>query len=145
MGEGRPGEPAELTEGLRIALATGQIRFPLRETLRPLLASLVRGGYELNGPAPLYDESRLVATRSWPAADDGRVAYYRRAVRSGLRPVAVVLCGPAGERVLDGHHKIVAYQAERLAPMVIRIVELSRGSGRTARPAGGRHHPTATR
>ncbi|HVV12851.1 hypothetical protein [Amycolatopsis sp.] len=132
-------------ESLRIALATGQIRRPLHETLRPMLAALAEGGYELSGPAPLYDDRQLVASRDWPDAEAGRVAYYRRGVRSGLRPVAVLLCGPDGDLVLDGHHKIVAYQAERLAPAVIRIVPVNRGCDPKAPPAAGRHRPTARR
>ncbi|WAL67039.1 hypothetical protein ORV05_04405 [Amycolatopsis cynarae] len=137
-----------LTESLRIALATGQLRRPLGETLGPLLRLLSSGHYELAGPEPLFDDRRLVATGGdWPRAEDGRVAYYRRAIRSGLRPVAVLLRpgGRARDLVLDGHHKIVAYQAERLAPSVVRIGVLSRGSGPTAPPGDGHHHPSAAR
>ena len=124
------GKVPPLTDSLRIALATGQVRKPLRESLWPLLSLLADGHYELTGPEPLFDERGLVPAGGWPARDAGRVGYYRRAVRSGLRPVAVVIQAGGRELVLDGRHKILAYQQERLAPAVIRIAAVSRGSGR---------------
>jgi hypothetical protein len=54
------GKLPPLTESLRIALATGQVRRPLGTTLRPLLTLLTNGRYELTGPEPLFDDRRLV-------------------------------------------------------------------------------------
>jgi hypothetical protein len=135
------GKLPPLTESLRIALATGQVRRPLGTTLRPLLTLLTDGRYELTGPEPLFDDRRLVPAGGWPAEDTGRVEYYRRAVRAGLRPVAVLM----HDVILDGRHKIVAYQAERLAPTVIRIAAFNRESDPTAPRDAGPRRPSATR
>ncbi|WP_033290110.1 hypothetical protein [Amycolatopsis jejuensis] len=117
------GGRVELPASLRIALATGQVRRPLAETLRDLLALLVDGQYRLSGPQRLEDDE-LVPAGSWPAEDDARVAYYRTAIRSGHRPVAVVLAG-ARPLLLDGHHKITAYRAEGITPSVVVITQYS--------------------
>ncbi|MGW7530804.1 hypothetical protein [Amycolatopsis sp. NPDC054798] len=113
------GGRAELPQSLRIALATGQVRLPLAETLRELLALLVDGQYRVSGPERFEDRD-LVPANPWPDGDDARVAYYRAAIRSGHRPVAVVL---SGQRpfLLDGHHKISAYRAEGVTPSVVLI------------------------
>lgn len=140
----------DLVASLRIALATGQLRRPLSTTLAPLLGLLANGGYELTGPEKLagtdhwyvvapepdepqwlyeeHDDQYLVPTESWPPADTERVAYYRAAIRTGHRPVAVLL-HIAGERrysgyLLDGHHKIAAYEAEDVLPSVVRIARI---------------------
>ncbi|WP_328605180.1 hypothetical protein OG943_34885 [Amycolatopsis sp. NBC_00345] len=110
-----------MSQSLRIALATGQLRRPLTETLRELLDLLVDGRYQVSGPERLPDDD-LVATAGRPAADEARVAYYRTAIRSGHRPVAVVLAG-ARALIVDGHHKIAAYRAEGVTASVVRISE----------------------
>ncbi|GAB3353543.1 hypothetical protein [Amycolatopsis echigonensis] len=112
------GGRAELPQSLRIALATGQVRLPLTETLRDLLALLVDGHYRVSGPER-FEGPDLVPASAWPD-DDGRVAYYRAAIRSGHRPVAVVLSGTR-PLLLDGHHKISAYRAEGVTPSVVLI------------------------
>jgi hypothetical protein len=113
------GGRVELPPSLRIALATGQVRRPLAETLRELLALLVDGHYRVRGPERLENVD-LIPAEAWPSDDDARVTYYRTAIRSGHRPVAVVL---AGERplLLDGHHKISAYRAEGITPSAVLI------------------------
>ncbi|WP_179956755.1 hypothetical protein [Amycolatopsis anabasis] len=142
-----PGRRPELGGGLRIALATGQVSRPLRDSLRPLLDLLADGHYELSGPERLFadepapvawsvpevgpdrpelvgDGRYLVPTDTWPPAEDDRVAYYRQAIRSGHRPATVLLgvAGGAGAGfVLDGHHKLAAYLAEGVTPQVVRI------------------------
>ncbi|PKV93330.1 hypothetical protein ATK30_4173 [Amycolatopsis echigonensis] len=113
------GGRAELPQSLRIALATGQVRLPLAETLRDLLALLVDGHYRVSGPER-FEGPDLVPASAWPDDDDGRVAYYRAAIRSGHRPVAVVLSGTR-PLLLDGHHKISAYRAEGVTPSVVLI------------------------
>ena len=109
----------ELSQSLRIALATGQLRRPLAETLRELLDLLVDGRYQVSGPERRPGDD-LVATTGWPPADEARVAYYRTAIRSGHRPVAVVLAG-ARSLIVDGHHKIAAYRAEGVTASVVQI------------------------
>jgi hypothetical protein len=107
----------ELTPALRIALATGQLRRPLRESLRTLIALLADGRYELAGPHTLRDDLELTPLGPWPPADASRVEYYRIAIRSRHKPVAVLL----GAHILDGHHKIAAYRAEGVTPVVVQL------------------------
>ncbi|GAB2764915.1 hypothetical protein [Amycolatopsis magusensis] len=141
----------EVADRLRIALATGQIRRPLTETLRPLTALLADGRYELSGPEPLFtasadqrgwyvmgveadepkwiyeeqDDRYLVPTDVWPPEDESRVGYYRTAISAGYRPTAVLLHLAGKQRysgyILDGHHKVAAYLAEGVVPQVVRI------------------------
>ncbi|GAA1984869.1 hypothetical protein [Amycolatopsis minnesotensis] len=144
-----PARP-DLVASLRIALATGQLRRPLSATLAPLLGLLANGTYELTGPeklaeadpwyvlAPepdqphwLYeerDDRYLVPTESWPPADTDRIGYYRAAIRTGHRPAAVLLHVASERRysgyLLDGHHKIAAYEAEEVLPTVVRIARV---------------------
>ncbi|HWD02213.1 MAG TPA: hypothetical protein VG674_07140 [Amycolatopsis sp.] len=113
-------EPVELPRALRIALATGQVRRPLSETLRDVLALLADGCYQITGPERLTDERPLVPTEQWPPADEQRVAYYRTAIRLGHRPVAVVLSGESPV-ILDGHCKIAAYAAEGVRASAVVI------------------------
>ncbi|WP_406639503.1 hypothetical protein [Amycolatopsis sp. WGS_07] len=113
------GGRAELPQSLRIALATGQVRLPLAETLSDLLALLVDGQYRISGPQRL-ESLDLVPASPWPDDDDARVTYYRTAIRAGHRPVAVVLSGTRAF-LLDGHHKISAYRAEGVTPSVVLI------------------------
>ncbi|WP_410563422.1 hypothetical protein [Amycolatopsis sp. cmx-4-61] len=114
---------AELPQSLRIALATGQLRRPLATTLGPVLDLLVDGDYRVSGPERLPAEQELTPTDAWPPSDEARVGYYRTAIRSGHRPVAVVLADGERELILDGHHKIAAYRAEEVAPAVVRITQ----------------------
>jgi hypothetical protein len=112
-----PVDRPELAPALRIALATGQLRRPLSESLRALLDLLVDGDYEVAGPQRLPDDMDVTALDPWPPADAKRVEYYRRAIRTGHKPVAVLL----DTHILDGHHKIAAYQAEGVTAVVVRV------------------------
>ncbi|ADJ50707.1 hypothetical protein AMES_8882 [Amycolatopsis mediterranei S699] len=114
---------AELPQSLRIALATGQLRRPLATTLGPVLDLLVDGDYRVSGPERLPADQELTPTDAWPPSDEARVGYYRTAIRTGHRPVAVVLAGGENELIIDGHHKIAAYRAEEVAPAVVRITQ----------------------
>lgn len=114
------GGRVELPQSLRIALATGQVRRPLADTLRELLALLVDGHYRLSGPHRMAEAEELVPVTAWPDHDAGRVSYYRTAIRAGHRPVAIVLSGTR-PLLLDGHHKITAYRAESVPPSVVLI------------------------
>jgi hypothetical protein len=115
----------ELPQSLSIALATGQLRRPLAETLRPVLDLLADGAYRIDGPERLDDERVLTPTGGWPPPDITRVDYYRTAIASGHRPVAVLLETGETGLILDGHHKIAAYRAEKVLPSVVRIAEIS--------------------
>jgi hypothetical protein len=114
----------DVPQALSIALATGQLRRPLAETLRPLLDLLADGEYRVEGPERLADERVLTPTGGWPPADTTRVDYYRTAIQSGHRPVAVLLETGETGLILDGHHKIAAYRAENVPPSVVRIAEV---------------------
>jgi hypothetical protein len=116
-------ERAELPQALRIALATGQLRRPLATTLGPVLDLLVDGDYRVTGPERLPADQVLTPTDGWPPADESRVGYYRTAIRTGHRPVAVVLADGERELILDGHHKIAAYRQEEIAPAIVRITQ----------------------
>ncbi len=117
------GARAELPQSLRIALATGQLRRPLAATLGPVLDLLVDGDYRVSGPERLPEGRQLTPTDTWPPSDESRVGYYRTAIRTGHRPVAVVLADGERELIIDGHHKIAAYRAEEVAPAVVRITQ----------------------
>nr|WP_026360604.1 hypothetical protein [Amycolatopsis nigrescens] len=125
---GQPPQRPDLAPALRIALATGQLRRPLSETLRPLLSMLVDGRYKVTGPGRIAEEwADPVPTDNWPPDDEDRVTYYRTAISTGHRPVAVLLNDGPERRgfILDGHHKIAAYQAENMLPWVIRIAKIT--------------------
>ncbi|MFE0025802.1 hypothetical protein [Amycolatopsis sp. NPDC059021] len=115
------GKQPDLPAALRIALATGQLRRPLADTLDALIVQLVDGDYRILGPLRLPEGQLLSPSADWPPADGARVTYYRTAIRHGHLPVAVVLADEGRELILDGHHKIAAYRAEDVAPCLIRI------------------------
>jgi hypothetical protein len=123
-----PTQP-ELPQALRIALATGQLRRPLGDTLRPLLDLFADGKYQLSGPGRPAEDRYLTPSADWPPADVSRIGYYRTAIRSGHRPVAVVLAVvlEAGDAtvILDGHHKVAAYREENILPQLLVISTLS--------------------
>lgn len=81
-------------------------------------------------PARLYpdDYDFLVPTEEWPPADTARVDHYRDTIRIGLRPAVIALRAGRNNRysgfVLDGHHKLAAYQAEGIAPTAVRIARI---------------------
>ncbi|MGY6657449.1 hypothetical protein NQK81_23845 [Amycolatopsis roodepoortensis] len=119
-----PTQP-ELPQSLRIALATGQMRRPLGDTLRPLLNLFADGEYQVAGPERLAEDRYLTPSADWPPADVSRVGYYRTAIKSGHRPVAVVLETTDAAVILDGHHKIAAYREEAILPHLLIISPLN--------------------
>ncbi len=114
----------ELPQSLRIALATGQMRRPLGDTLRPLLDLFTDGEYQVTGPERLVEDRFLTPSAGWPPTDVSRVGYYRTAIKSGHRPVAVVLETGEATVILDGHHKIAAYREEEVLPHLLIISAL---------------------
>ncbi|MFE7096396.1 hypothetical protein [Streptomyces erythrochromogenes] len=149
-GTGGPGlaEVKYLTEwlaapGLVPDPRSGQAEPPDPERLRPLLSLLAPGRYVMTaGLAPHHlrvvhpragrvhgwyaeEELALVATDAWPPRDHRAVRGYGDRIRAGgALPALVALFPTAGSRVghlLDGHHKLAAYEREGASPLVIRL------------------------
>ena len=68
---------------------------------------------------------KLVRLGLDPRFDEATVAAYRRRIAAGSRPAAVALAPVPGPGdvlyLLDGHHKIRAYEQERAVPRLIVI------------------------
>ncbi|GAB2662944.1 hypothetical protein [Nocardia goodfellowii] len=148
----------EQLQALRVLTVSGHSSGALAETLRPLLALMANGRYELRPPIPVTnrisegfqawsgsgpdrwgvscpgpdepdwtypEEEWLTPTEAWPPADTATVDRYREVIRQGERPVVITLRAGAENYwsgfVLDGHHKLAAYRAEEVAPVVLRI------------------------
>ncbi|MEV6682807.1 hypothetical protein AB0N09_38985 [Streptomyces erythrochromogenes] len=148
-GGGGPGlaEVKYLTEwlaapGLVPDSRTGRAEPPDPECLRPLLSLLAPGRYVMTaGLAPHHlrvvhparrvhgwyaeEELALVTTDAWPPRDHRAVRGYGERIRAGgALPALVVLFPTAGSSVgylLDGHHKLAAYEREGVSPLVIRL------------------------
>jgi hypothetical protein len=127
-----PGLSFEASKGMRVP--------PPVEPLRPLLRLLQTGRYVMTVYVPSrpfhvvnhlaahwYDieELALVPTGTWPPVDHATVRRYQTQIESGgLRPAIVELspstdCGIG--YVLDGHHKLAAYQQLGLSPLLLRL------------------------
>ncbi|MFJ1567479.1 hypothetical protein [Streptomyces erythrochromogenes] len=149
-GTGGPGlaEVKYLTEwlggpGLVPDPRTGQAEPPDPECLRPLLSLLAPGRYAMTaGLAPHHlrvvrprarqvhgwyaeEELALVTTDAWPPRDHRAVRGYGDRIRAGgALPALVALFPTAGSSVgylLDGHHKLAAYEREGASALVIRL------------------------
>lgn len=149
-GTGGPGlaEVKYLTEwlsapGLVPDPRTGRAEPPDPECLRPLLSLLAPGRYVMTAalaPHPLRvvhprarqvqswysdEELALVTTDTWPPRDHRAVRGYGDRIRAGgTLPALVALFPTAGSCVgylLDGHHKLAAYERAGTPPMVIRL------------------------
>lgn len=83
-------------------------------------------------------EGAYVFTQPFEKIDPERVLYYEKKIAEGKRPTVVVLSALYNWRshsghvstqsthgfVLDGHHKLIAYQNQKSAPEVVRIVKV---------------------
>lgn len=130
--------------GLRVDRRSGAVSGLRIESLEPFTRLLARGRYAVTATAPAWAETvvvdpgehgvaswywpvqgdAIVTTGPWPPPDQATVAAYRRRIAEGSRPAAVAI-GPAGREVrylLDGHHKLAAYQAERVRPLIIELI-----------------------
>ena len=119
----------------------------LADDLRPVLGLFADGHYALSGPEPITAEhwfvapeppgefgsgypwelDYLVPTQAWPVTDWGTVARYRKLIAHGHRPVVLALRAddsPYSGFVLDGHHKLAAYQDLREPPVLVRIARI---------------------
>lgn len=118
---------------------TGQAEPPDPECLRPLLSLLAPGRYVMTaGLAPYHlrvvhprarqvhgwyaeEELALVTTDAWPPRDHRAVRGYGDRIRAGgALPALIALFPTAGSSagyLLDGHHKLAAYQREGESPL----------------------------
>jgi uncharacterized protein (TIGR02996 family) len=136
----------QLAELVRGELDGGR---PLAELVEPLLALFAPGTYCLGyTPSPAVesaatleypdrpgadrelvgyypaDQRNFVCTQPSESLDEGRVTYYREQVRAGRRPVVLTASAEGAwcEFVIDGHHKLAAYNREGVRPAVLGIV-----------------------
>ena len=98
---------------------------------------------ELVGYYP--DLRHLVCTQARESLDDERVAFFRERIRAGRRPIVLTASAEGAwcEFVIDGHHKLAAYNRAGVRPTVLSIVrwqapELSLEEGLGFLPSG---HP----
>ncbi|MFI6689908.1 hypothetical protein [Streptomyces sp. NPDC050485] len=122
---------------------TGQAEPPDPECLRPLLSLLAPGRYVMKAAvAPHHlrivhpralqvqswyadEELALATTDTWPPRDHRAVRGYRDRIRArGDLPTLVALFptpeSPVGY-LLDGHHKLAAYQQTGARPLIISL------------------------
>ncbi|MEU6298085.1 hypothetical protein [Streptomyces erythrochromogenes] len=122
---------------------TGQAPPPDPERLRPLLSLLAPGRYVMTaGLAPhdlrvvhprahqvhgryAEEELALVTTDAWPPRDHRAVRAYGEHIRAGGALPALVALFPTAHSsvgyLLDGHHKLAAYEREGVGPLVVRL------------------------
>jgi hypothetical protein len=119
--------------------ATGTALHDALDRLHPLLSLLRPGRYVLSAHVPRrsilvvehtahwYEEDQtvVVPTDAWPPKDTETVRRYRtRIQRERARPAIVVLAPTPDSEIgylLDGHHKLAAYQEAGAAPTLLRI------------------------
>jgi hypothetical protein len=78
---------------------------------------------ELIGYYPA-DQRNLVCTQTRESLDEKRVAFYGEQIRAGRHPIVLTVSAEGAwcEFVIDGHHKLVAYDREQVTPAVLDIV-----------------------
>jgi hypothetical protein len=66
----------------------------------------------------------LVCTQTRESLDETRVAYFREQIRAGRCPVVLTASveGAWCEFVIDGHHKLAAYDRAGVKPTILGIV-----------------------
>ncbi len=117
---------------------------PLSSQLHSFLGLLVSGRYRLQYHSGVSDVemieykanldptahdhfypfgSVLICTQPTDTLNQDRVAHYVKAIHSGQRPIAISAAVEKGwcDFVLDGHHKLQAYKATKIAPPLISI------------------------
>ncbi len=81
-----------------------------------------------------YVDDSFVATQPKESIDINQVAVYKNEIISGKRPFAIVtskVMGKGADKeysptfVLDGHHKILAYEELKMTPALLRITSIS--------------------
>jgi uncharacterized protein (TIGR02996 family) len=70
------------------------------------------------------NQRHLVCTQTYQSLDDKRVTFFREQIRAGRRPIVLTASteGAWCEFVIDGHHKLAAYDLERKRPTILGIV-----------------------
>ncbi|MGW1870912.1 hypothetical protein ACWCPS_35900 [Streptomyces mauvecolor] len=122
---------------------TGRVEPPDPACLRPLLSLLAPGRYVMKAevapdhlrvvhPRPLQvhgwyadEDLALVTTDAWPPRDHRAVRGYRDRIRAGGALPALVALFPTPHScvgyLLDGHHKLAAYEQTQTRPLIIRL------------------------
>lgn len=71
----------------------------------------------------------LVPTDIWPPRDQDTIERYQAAIQAGQRPAAAILrpapMDDCAGYVLDGHHKLAAYQHAGIAPHLFEIARMT--------------------
>jgi hypothetical protein len=131
----------------------GQVaaKHSLAEQVEPLLQLFETGEYALNlldveGVLPMWDEypgkaleadfqedignfyplgTELITTRPKRSLNQERVKVYESDLKKRQRPIVITTSVKDGwaEFVIDGHHKLQAYQNLKIAPRVLQIVK----------------------
>ena len=109
--------------------------------------------YLLTNPYPM-DEQVFLATRHYKSLDEDRVEFFVKQIESGKRPVPILLShqfsstqpleksGPLDFEnyrsfVLDGHHKLTAYNRAGVPPRILWIVKYGDWEGEYERDLSG--------
>jgi uncharacterized protein (TIGR02996 family) len=121
---------------------------PLSEQIEPLLALFASGTYCLSYLAPAVSsdvytleyfrrsiaeqellgyypfDATLVCTQTHESLNDERVLFYCEQIRAGQRPIVLTVSAETAwcEFVIDGHHKLEAYNRERVKPAILNIM-----------------------
>jgi len=141
----RSGEVKALVEWLAephldLDLVRGRAVPPPLERLRPLLRLLRPGRYVMTAYVPnlrphvvdrhtahWYEdhESALIPTDHWPPRDHVTIRHHRTRIENKRSRPAIIELSPSPSSgigyVLDGHHKLAAYQQLGLGPLLIRL------------------------
>lgn len=117
---------------------------PIAAQIAPLLALFSDGEYTLHYEPQITDwqvielrddtclvdyrdgfyphDWNLITTRPLASLDAARIDYYQDRIRAGVRPLVLLAGVDWVEFILDGHHKLAAYQRLEVAPSVLLIV-----------------------
>jgi uncharacterized protein (TIGR02996 family) len=121
---------------------------PLADQIEPLLAVFAPGTYRLTYSPSTVEEAiavvecssqlianrelvdyypfglrNLIGTQTRESLDADRVAFYRKQIRRGQRPIVLTTSAetPWCEFVIDGHHKLAAYTEQQVKPTILNI------------------------
>ena len=114
----------------------------LAEQIKPLLRSFAPGVYlvaytpkatdlgvcryaeQVSELVNYYPYGRnLICTQTHDSLDAKQVTYYRTQIRKGRRPIVLTISAERAwcEFVIDGHHKLEAYELQETCPAVVSI------------------------
>jgi len=77
---------------------------------------------QLHGYYPVHDRN-LVCTQRTATLDASRIRHFRQQIRKGHRPIVLTVSAEGAwcEFVIDGHHKLTAYNREGVRPTILGI------------------------